>query len=151
MSDRSNDPRRRRRAGGREEDGSEGPKLTRARKVRSEFGTRVARKVTCSACGAEDTIHFAPKDDERALCRRCAADRLGVIDVEANIGPERRERCDRCGLFVVRVCTFEDPLDCKEHARALSLRQKDRARSAERSANGVLRVRRAKPEPPPSE
>lgn len=116
--------------------------LKKARKVRSPFGTQVARKVTCSACGAEDTIHFAPRPGQDPLCRRCAADVLGVVDAEANIRPEHRERCERCDLFVARVCDFEDPLECPEHARALAMKQGHRSREATRTANGTLRVRR---------
>lgn len=128
--------------------------LVKARKVRSEFGTRVARKVVCTACGAEDTIHFAPRSEDGALCRRCASERLGVIDPDANIAPDQKVRCERCGIFVHKPCDYEDPLDCKEHARALALKQKDRSRTAERSGKGVLRVRRKPaiaPEPAPSE
>lgn len=116
--------------------------LTPARKVRSAFGTRVARKVVCTVCGAEDTIHFAPRTGQQALCRRCAADRLGVVDREANIGPEDRVRCERCEMYVLKPCTFEDPLDCKVHAQALALRQSNKAQEATETRPGVLRVRR---------
>lgn len=115
---------------------------TQARKVRSPFGTRVARKITCSSCGAEDTIHFAPRTGQEPLCRRCAADQLGVVDYDAGIAPERQEKCERCELFVKRPCDLEDPLDCPEHARAIALRQGQRARDAVRSSKGVLRVKR---------
>ena len=56
----------------------EAPRAGTIRKVRSEHGTRVARSIQCSACGERDTIHFAPKDPSRVLCRRCAADKLGA-------------------------------------------------------------------------
>lgn len=154
VSDERNDgPRRPRRDGprdGAQREGQARP-LIKARKVRSEFGTRVARKVVCSACGAEDTIHFAPRKDEAAMCRRCAADRLGVIDQDANIAPDRSIRCERCQMYVRKPCDFEDPLDCKEHARSLALRQKDRTRTAERTGGGVIRVRRPAKAAPPTE
>ncbi|MEO1229034.1 MAG: hypothetical protein AAFZ18_09030 [Myxococcota bacterium] len=124
------------------QDDEKGSALKKARKVRSPFGTQVARKVTCSSCGAEDTIHFAPRPGQQPLCRRCAADILGVVDAEANIGPEHREKCERCELFVVRPCDFEDPLSCPEHARALAMKQGQRSRSATRTASGALRIRR---------
>ena len=111
--------------------------------MRSPHGTRVHRKVTCSKCGAEDTIHFAPKPGQNPLCRRCAAELLGVTDRDASIVPESREKCDRCGLFVPKVCTFEDPLDCREHARALAMKQSERSKTGTRSRNGnVIRTRR---------
>jgi hypothetical protein len=115
---------------------------TEAQKVRNPFGTRVARKVICGVCGAEDTIHFAPRGGQTPLCRRCAAERLGVIDREANIAPEQREKCERCGLYVRKPCRFEDPLDCPEHARALAFRQRDRARTGTRAKKNVVRVRK---------
>ncbi len=111
--------------------------------MRSPFGTRVARPIVCDACGAEDTLHFVPRPGQRVLCRRCAADQLGVIHPDSGIRAESRVRCERCELYVERPCQHEDPLDCPEHARALVLRQKGRVKAADRGPKGaVLRVRR---------
>ena len=118
-------------------------KQTSARKVRSPFGTQVARKIKCSSCGALDTIHFSPRPDQRILCRKCAADELGVIDREANITPEARTKCQRCGLFLKKICKHEDPLDCMDYARSLAMNQGKRAKGAIRGANGVVRVRKS--------
>ena len=112
------------------------------RKVRSPFGTRVARKITCSSCGAQDTIHFSPKPGQKPLCRQCAAQQFGVVDHSSSIGPQEQTKCERCGLYLPKICTFEDPLDCPEHARALALRQSHRASSGTRSSKNVVRIRR---------
>ncbi|MBX2812988.1 MAG: hypothetical protein KTR25_14325 [Myxococcales bacterium] len=119
-----------------------GKKPTSARKIRSDHGTRVARKITCTSCGSLDTIHFSPRPNQPALCRNCAAKQLGVVDREANIGTEQRQKCTRCELFLTKICHYDDPLDCVEYARALAMRQGNRLKSASRSKNGVVLVRR---------
>lgn len=62
-------------------------------KVRTHHGTRVARTVRCVRCGAEDTLHFIPRHEARALCRKCAAETMAVPDRDAGIFPpeERQE------------------------------------------------------------
>ncbi len=60
-------------------------------KVRTEHGTRVARSITCVRCGADDTLHFIPRHEARALCRKCAAATLDVADTDAGILPPNSE------------------------------------------------------------
>lgn len=119
-----------------------GRKLISARKVRSPHGTQVARQITCSSCGVTDTIHFSPRPNQQVLCRKCAAEQLGVVDQEANITGKKQEKCGRCGLFLNRICKHDDPLDCTEYSRALAMRQGNRAKTAIRASDGVVRVRR---------
>ncbi len=114
------------------------------RKVRSKHGTRVARAITCARCGERDTVAFAPRDPDRALCRRCAADQLGIEDVEAGIVVERDLTCTECGKEERTSYAKEEPFLCKDCARGIWTKQQDRSKSAERlgKRGRVLRVRR---------
>lgn len=48
---------------------------------KNQFGTRVARRITCSRCGNVDHVPHAPRDISRALCRACAAEVLKTYEV----------------------------------------------------------------------
>ena len=115
------------------------------RKVKNEHGTRVARAITCARCGAKDTVHFAPRRADRTLCRKCAAEVLGVSDEDAGIRPERVLVCIECSKEERTTFTGEeDAFKCRDCARGIWSQQKDRGKSAERvdSTGRVLRVRR---------
>lgn len=114
------------------------------RKVRSPHGTRVARAIVCSRCGAKDTVHFAPRDTARAMCRRCAADVLGVEDADAGIRKERVLTCTECGKEERTSYAKEAPFVCRDCAQGIWTRQGDRSKSAEKlgTKGRVLRVRR---------
>lgn len=114
------------------------------RKVRSPHGTRVARSITCNRCGKSDTVAFAPRDASRALCRKCAAETLGIEDREAGIRVERTLTCTDCGKEELTTFTGEDPFLCRDCAQGIWTKQGDRSKSAERlgKKGRVLRVRR---------
>lgn len=114
------------------------------RKVRSPHGTRVARSIVCAKCGKSDTVHFAPRDAARALCRRCAADLLGIEDEDAGIRKERVLTCTECGKEERTSYAKDAPFLCKDCARGIWSKQQDRTKSAERldGKRRVLRVRR---------
>lgn len=118
------------------------PKVVR--KVRTDFGTRVARAILCSACGKDDTVHFAPRTPAAALCRRCAADILGIPDEDAGIRIERELTCVDCGKQEKTSFDKEGPYQCKDCFMGIWTKQKDRTKSAERlgKKGRVLRVRR---------
>ena len=64
-------------------DSSEPEKKTKApkvKKIRTEFGTRVARRITCTACGKSDTIDFVPQAGGAIVCRQCAYEKYNVHD-----------------------------------------------------------------------
>ncbi len=64
---------------------------------KNEFGTRVARRITCSRCGAVDHVPHAPRKLERALCRACAADVLNTYEVGTRAKVETRPAaCSLC-------------------------------------------------------
>ena len=114
------------------------------RKVRSEHGTRVARSIVCSQCGAKDTIHFSPKDPKRALCRKCAADLLGVEDPDTRVGSQVTFVCAQCG----RTGTTQDKLRAKEPGylcvdclRGIESNQEHKTKRAARVSKKVVRVR----------
>lgn len=127
---------------------SDSPAAPTIRKVRSEHGTRVARSITCSACGAKDTIHFAPKDPKRALCRRCAADLLGAVDPDTNVSTPKPYTCAQCGRTGTTDRPIADPREflCPDCFRGIETKQGNKAKTGTAVSKGVLRVRRTKPE-----
>jgi hypothetical protein len=63
------------------------PVLRSIQKVRTPHGTRVARRITCTVCGAGDTIDFAPRDPSEVLCRKCAFAKRGRARSGRRRGP----------------------------------------------------------------
>jgi hypothetical protein len=63
---------------------------------RNEFGTRVARRITCSRCGNVDHVPHAPKDLSRALCRSCAGEVLKTYEVGTRVRETRPCVCTLC-------------------------------------------------------
>jgi hypothetical protein len=115
--------------------------FTRVPKVRNAHGTRVARRIVCTACGEEDTLHFVPRTAD-VLCRRCAAQQLGVADPDAGIFPERERRCVGCGTVERTRFTGGEEYRCRDCEAGIVRPTTDRARTAERVGDGkVLRVR----------
>ncbi len=112
-------------------------------KVRTPHGTRVARAIVCTSCGKKDTVQFAPRDLERVLCRRCAADVLGVVDRDAGIRPEKAMTCSDCGRVEMANWRGDDPFLCKDCRQGIYSNQQTRTKKAERVGGGkVLRVLR---------
>ncbi len=116
--------------------------MANPRKIRSEHGTRVARSIVCRSCGAHDTIHFAPKDPARALCRKCAAQLLGVEDAEAGILAKRKLTCVECGRVEDTRWTEVDMFRCKDCLAGIFTKQGDKTKGAEKVKKGVLRKKR---------
>lgn len=114
------------------------------RKVRTAHGTRVARAIVCSACGKDDTVPFSPRKSTQVLCRRCAAEYLGVPDEESGIRIERVLTCTECGKEERTSYVGDDPFQCKDCLLGIWTKQQDRTKSAERlgTKGRVLRVRR---------
>ncbi|MCC7074718.1 MAG: hypothetical protein IT383_25640 [Deltaproteobacteria bacterium] len=64
---------------------------------KNEFGTRVARRITCSRCGAVDHVPHAPRKLERALCRACAVEVLKTYEVGTRMPVQTRPAvCSLC-------------------------------------------------------
>ena len=77
------------------ESGAEGPAFIGG--PRNEFGTRVARRVTCSRCGKDDHVPYAPRNVGRALCRACAAEVLNTWEVGTRAKMETKPAvCSLC-------------------------------------------------------
>jgi NMD protein affecting ribosome stability and mRNA decay len=116
--------------------------FTKVPKVRNAHGTRVSKRIVCSACGASDTLHFVPRRED-SLCRPCAAKQLGIADPDSGIFPERNVRCATCGR---PGRTNASPLSdhhCEACRAATAPSADARAPTAERIDGGkVLRVRR---------
>jgi hypothetical protein len=116
--------------------------MTKPRKIRSEHGTRVARSIVCRSCGAKDTLHFSPKDPARALCRKCAAEFLGIEDEEAGIVAARKLACSLCGKLEQTNWEEEASFQCKDCLAGIHTQQGDKGKKADRVKKGVLRKKR---------
>ena len=77
---------------------------------RNEWGTRIARRVTCGRCGAEDHVPYVPRDASRALCRACATEVLKAYEVGVKVRTETRPvTCNLCGTpFQLPVNVVDD-------------------------------------------
>lgn len=121
------------------------PEPSEVRKVRTPHGTRVARTITCANCGKTDNISFAPRDPERALCRKCAAEHLNVSDLDAGIRPEQDWTCHECGRVERAHWRGDSAFACSDCRKGILSKQDNRTKNAERVGAGkVLRVRRKK-------
>ncbi len=77
--------------------------------ARNEHGTRIARRIVCTRCGAEDHVPFVPRNETRAMCRACAALLLRAYEVGTRAPVETRaETCNLCGS------PFRIPLSVKD-------------------------------------
>ncbi len=66
---------------------------------RNEFGTRIAKRITCSRCGNDDHVPHAPRDASKAMCRACAALMLRAYEVGVKAPVDTRpETCNLCGV-----------------------------------------------------
>ncbi|GEM_PF-4357418 len=50
----------------------------RVRRQRNQHGTQVGTSIRCTRCGAQDQVPWRPHSLDRILCRRCAAEIIGV-------------------------------------------------------------------------
>jgi hypothetical protein len=77
--------------------------------ARNEFGTRIAKRITCSRCGNDDHVPHAPKDASKAMCRACAALVLRAYEIGTRAPVDTRpETCNLCGA------PFRIPLSVKD-------------------------------------
>jgi CxxC-x17-CxxC domain-containing protein len=89
---------------------NEGPRFVGG--PRNEFGTRIARRVTCARCGTSDHVPFVPKDPSKALCRSCAAEVLKTYEAGVRVRtPTRMTTCNLCGTPFDLPITAEDDGD----------------------------------------
>ncbi len=66
---------------------------------RNEHGTRVARRIECHRCGAVDHSQWVEQKNDHALCRECAEELLGVLELGRKEKHQtRREVCNLCGV-----------------------------------------------------
>lgn len=122
---------------------SEGREAREVKKIKNVHGTRVTRSIVCAECGAEDLVHFAPRTGARVLCRRCAAQVLGISDSEAGIVPERDLTCTQCGRLERSSWDQPETFACRDCRKGIHSHQRDRSKSAERVGKGrVIRVRK---------
>lgn len=127
------------------------PVLRSIQKVRTPHGTRVARRITCTVCGAGDTIDFAPRDPSEVLCRKCAFAKRGVLDPDDAAARTLQLTCLQCKRAFERAVDPADPHDsrpplCNDCKHGVETQQQDRAKGATRVSAKVVRSR---PRPKP--
>jgi CxxC-x17-CxxC domain-containing protein len=118
--------------------------LLELNKVRTQHGTRVARRIKCSSCGGEDTVDFAPRDPKTILCRRCAFEQRGIVDPDDKALREKRQACGRCGRW------FDLPYDptgesrpiCADCKAGIETKQQDRSKDATRVSRRIVKAKR---------
>ncbi len=118
--------------------------LRPVQKVRTKHGTRVAVRVTCIACGASDTVSFAPRDSDTVLCRKCAFERFGVVDGDEPSMTLRAQPCSICQrTFELRFDpTGQSQPVCTDCRAGIHFREPERTKNAVRLSSGVIRARR---------
>ncbi len=70
------------------------------RAVRTPYGTRVMKTITCRKCGREDQLSFVPKEGAPLLCRSCAERELNVVEESGLMSADRLVACSKCGKEV---------------------------------------------------
>jgi hypothetical protein len=77
---------------------------------RNEHGTRIARRIDCSRCGAVDHVPFVPQDPSRALCRACAGVVMKMYEEGVKIRmPTKQCACNLCGVpFELPITAVDD-------------------------------------------
>jgi hypothetical protein len=103
----------------------------------------VARTIICSSCGARDTIHFAPRH-KKVLCRRCAADLLGVDDPDTDVRSPKPfvcAACGRAGMTQARIRPGKEFV-CSDCLHGIESQQDRKTKAATRLSSRVLRVRK---------
>ncbi len=118
--------------------------LRPVQKVRTKHGTRVAVRVTCTACGASDTVSFAPRDSDTVLCRKCAFERYGAVDDDEPSMALRPQPCASCHrTFELRFDpTGQSQPVCADCRAGIQFREPERTKNAVRLSSGVIRARR---------
>ncbi|MEW5850002.1 MAG: hypothetical protein AB2A00_14495 [Myxococcota bacterium] len=122
--------------------------------ARTEFGTRVAKSVTCVRCGKEDYLAFKPKDPAKQMCRACT---LEVAGFDEHGDPAKRDptvefTCPRCGRVAkIRQSILsaprepdDDPVVCSDCFLGIETKQGNKALTGERRKSGVILKRREK-------
>jgi|GEM_PF-2608780 len=82
--------------------------------IRSEFGTRVAKRITCSHCGKSEHVSFIPHENKPIYCRACAELELGVVDDSLGEKQEILTTCPGCkqvfSTFLLPEKKFKKPM-----------------------------------------
>ena len=121
-------------------------KAPKVKKVRTEFGTRVARRITCTACGKSDTIDFVPQDGGAIVCRQCAYEKYNVHDPDRKDFSEYDYDCSTCGVKFKSGIFFEDEneIQCSNCYMGIETKQDDKLKRGQKLKSGVVRVKRNK-------
>jgi len=125
----------------------EAPSKKTMNKVRTVHGTRVARRIKCSACGKSDTIDFAPKDPTKVLCRKCAFETYGVLDPDDVALRTQSVKCSVCRKNFDLTTDPERGPDagmpvCRDCRNGVETKQGNKSQAATRVSANVVRVQR---------
>ncbi len=134
------------------------PPPSRVGGARNEHGTRVARRVVCTRCGAHDHVQWVEQDNSTALCKVCAEELLGVLELGRREKQKTRDEiCNLCGIPFAMPDHVEDDGDplCGNCLRGFMAWQgtidrtfKERQLEVSSSVRPGLRVRRRDPSAP---
>jgi hypothetical protein len=118
--------------------------------ARTEFGTRVAKAITCTRCGKEDYIAFKPKDPAKVMCKKCTAEVAG-LDEHGDPLKKRFDEvvCDQCGrthrIPVARKRKSprdDDPVLCPDCRHGIESVQGTKTLTGERRRSGIILKRK---------
>lgn len=78
------------------------------------------------------------------MCRRCAADLLGVEDPDTRVASEKPLECSACHRIEMTRFRPENLAEflCRDCARGIESKQEDKVKGATRVSKKVVRVRR---------
>lgn len=113
-------------------------------KVRNEHGTRIARRIVCIECGADDTVHFIPRDPATVRCRKCAYEQLSVHDPDDSALHQHGYNCTRCRRPFSLDKPAKDPATvlCSDCFHGIESKQQNRTQKGKRVSADIVRVNR---------
>lgn len=115
--------------------------------ARTEFGTRVAKAITCVRCGKEDYLAFKPKDPDKVMCKACTLEVAGRDEHGDLVQDKLMDiTCQHCGKQA-RIPRRKppkpgeedvEPILCQDCFLGIETRQGNRTLTGERRKSGVI-------------
>lgn len=107
------------------------------RSVRTPFGTRVMRTITCARCGGTGSLSFVPKDNRAMYCQSCAAIDLAVSEESPIKTSDKLVRCMDCNEPTVASKTELFETRGKARCQPCDLKYREARRKSALSPGGV--------------
>jgi len=119
--------------------------------ARTEFGTRVAKAITCVRCGKQDYLAFKPKDPDKVMCKDCTLEVVGLNEHGDPVqDPLMEIVCQQCGKES-RIPRRKppkpgeedvEPILCSDCFMGIETRQGNKSVTGERRKSGVILKRK---------